>query len=290
MALLEFVIIGLIFKQRRKTNHFAALHIAQIFKALDNGRKQLGLSFRTSQSTTARHKKMSIIRNDGVFVIKLKRFIEALAKFGQVLQRTTQERNMTANRTTTCQTGNGLRNNALENRCSNIFFFSSLVQKGLYVGLGEYATATSNRIQHRMMLSELIQPRCVSVQKRGHLIDECTGTTSARTVHALLDAIIEVDDLSVFAAKLNSNIGLGDKRFNCRFGSDNFLNEFDTEPLGKQQTTGASDGHRNLFIGELHCRFLQYLQHRCTHIGVMASIDRIDDLIVFVQNCNFYRG
>ena len=135
-----------------------------------------------------------------MFVIKLKRFIEALAKFGQVLQRTTQERNMTANRTTTCQTGNGLRNNALENRCSNIFFFSSLVQKGLYIGLGEYATAASNRIQHRMMLGELIQPRCVSVQKRGHLIDECTGTTSARTVHALLDAIIEVDDLSVFAA------------------------------------------------------------------------------------------
>ncbi len=100
-----------------------------------------------------------------MFVIKLKRFIEALAKFGQVLQRTTQERNMTANRATTCQTGNGLRNNALENRCSNIFFFSSLVQKGLYVGLGEYATATSNRIQHRMMLSELIQPPVASVSK-----------------------------------------------------------------------------------------------------------------------------
>ena len=225
-----------------------------------------------------------------MFVIKLKRFIEALAKFGQVLQRTAEERNMTANRTTTCQTGNSLCNNALENRCSNIFFFSPLVQKGLYVGLSEYATATSNRIQHRMVLSKLIQSRCVSVQKRGHLIDECAGTTSARTVHTLFDAIIEVDDLSVFATKLDSNIGLGDKRFNCRFGSDYFLNEFDTEPLGKQQTTGASDGHCNLFIGKLRCRFLQYLQHRRTHIRVVTSIDRIDDLIVFVQNCNFYRG
>ena len=197
---------------------------------------------------------------------------------------------MTANRTTACQTGNGLRNNALKNRCSNVFFFSSLVQKGLYVGLGEYATTACNRIQHRMMLSKLIEPRSIGVQKRGHLIDECAGTASARTIHALLDTIIEVDDLSVFAAKLDSDIGLGDKRFDCRFGSNYFLNEFDTEPLGKQQTAGAGNGNRNLFIRKLRCRFLQYLQHRRTHIGVVAPIDRIDDLIVFVQNCNFYRG
>ena len=49
------------------------------------------------------------------------------------------------------------------------------------------------------------------MQQSGHLVDERASAAGAGAVHALLDAVVEVDDLGVLAAQLDGDIGGRDK-------------------------------------------------------------------------------
>ncbi len=54
----------------------------------------------------------------------------------------------------------------------------------------------------------------IGFEQRRHLVDKRTGTAGARTIHALFDAVVKVDNLCILTAKLNGYIGLGDKSLN----------------------------------------------------------------------------
>ena len=55
------------------------------------------------------------------------------------------------------------------------------------------------------------EPLGVGVQQGCHLIDERARAAGAGAVHALLDAVVEIDDLGVLAAQLDGDIGGRDK-------------------------------------------------------------------------------
>ena len=80
------------------------------------------------------------------------------------------------------------------------------------------------------------------MQQGCHLVDEGARTAGAGAVHALLDAVVEVDDLGVLAAKLDGDVGSGDEGLDGTLAGDDLLDKLQVEPLGEQQTTRTGNG------------------------------------------------
>ena len=93
----------------------------------------------------------------------------------------------------------------------------------------------------RSIFGQLIETRCVRLEQGCHLVNKCTRTARASTVHALLNAVIKIDNLSVLTAQLNGAVGLRNQSFYRALRGDNFLNKFKFQPLCQQQTTGTSN-------------------------------------------------
>ena len=222
--------------------------------------------------------------------IELEGFVEALAQFGQVLQGAAQESHVAADGAAARQAGNGLRDHRLENGGSDVFLLRALVQKGLHIRLGEDTATAGNGIQNGMALRQLVQAGCIGVQQGGHLVDEGARAAGARAVHALLDAVVEVDDLGILATELDGNVGFRDERLYRRFRGDNLLDELQAQPLGKQQAARPGDGNRYLVVGELGGCLFQHLEHRSADVSVMATVHRVDDLVVSIEHRHFHRG
>ena len=77
------------------------------------------------------------------------------------------------------------------------------------------------------------------MQQSGHLVDERARAAGAGAVHALLDAVIEVDDLGVLAAQLDGDVGGRDEGLDGAFAGDDLLDKLQVEPLGQQHAAGA---------------------------------------------------
>ena len=63
------------------------------------------------------------------------------------------------------------------------------------------------------------------MQQSGHLVDERARAAGAGAVHALLDAVIEVDDLGVLAAQLDGDVGGRDKGLDDALAGDDLLDK-----------------------------------------------------------------
>ena len=122
------------------------------------------------------------------------------------------------------------------------------------------------------------------MQKRGHLVDKGARAASAGAVHALLDAVIEVDDLGILAAQLNSDVGSGDERLDGALAGDDFLHELEAQPLGKQQAARAGDGAGHLSLGQQARSAHEQVARAGTHIGMVALILGVDNLVLVVQH------
>lgn len=84
------------------------------------------------------------------------------------------------------------------------------------------------------------------MQQSGHLVDERASAAGAGAVHALLDAVVEVDDLGVLAAQLDGDIGGRDEGLDGAFAGDDLLDKLQVEPLGQQQAARAGNGAGHL--------------------------------------------
>ena len=75
---------------------------------------------------------------------------------------------------------------------------------------GKYTASCGNRVKcSDNSLHIHLRPEASVCNKRSHLVNKRTGTTGADTVHTLLYiAAFKINDLSIFSAKLDRNIGL----------------------------------------------------------------------------------
>ena len=147
VALLEFVIFGLVGEQRGKAHDLAALDVADTLQTVDDVVQPFDLGlFRTCDRTAGGNEQVGVFRDDDVIVVQVERLIEAIAQFRQVLQGAAQEGDMAADGPAACQTGNGLGHNRLEDGSGNVFPLCALVQKRLDVGFRENAATARDRI------------------------------------------------------------------------------------------------------------------------------------------------
>ena len=122
------------------------------------------------------------------------------------------------------------------------------------------------------------------MEQGGHLIDEGARAAGAGAVHALLDAVVEVDDLGVLAAQLDGDIGGRDKGLDGAFAGDNLLNKLQVEPLGQQQAARAGNGTGHLGSRQHSRSTLEQVAGAGTDVGVVALVLGVDDLVVVVEH------
>ena len=238
----------------------------------------------------ARHKQVSVLGHDTVLLVQVEREVEAVTQLGEILQRAAQEGDVAADGTAARQARDGLGHDGLEDGGSHVLGAGAFVEQRLDVGLGKDAAAAGNGIDGGGVGREFVKAASVGVQQSGHLVDEGARAAGAGAVHALLDTVVEVDDLRVLAAQLDGDVGFGDEGLHRRLRRDDLLHESDIEPLGQKQAarSGDGDGHGLVRIGR--GGLAQHLHDGGAHVGVMAAVHRPQDFVVVVQHRQLHRG
>ncbi len=188
------------------------------------------------------------------------------------MQGTAQERNVATDGAAAGQATDGLGYHALEYRGRDVRFPSTLIEQWLNICLGKYTAARSDWIDDIGITCQPIQTSGIGIQQRSHLVDERSGSAGTGSVHPLLDALIEIDDLGIFSAQLDSNVCLGDKCFNRSLGGDYLLHKIQLEPLRKQQTAATGDGYRHWLFTKSGSCLLKYLGDSRADIGMVPLI------------------
>ena len=290
VALLELLVVGIGCEKRVQARHLGALGVAERINGgneLGEGAELFGL---VRHGGAACYEEVRVLGHDAVRLVELERDVEALAQLGEILERAAEEGHVATDGAAAREARDGLRYHRLEDGRGHVLLARTLVQERLHVGLSEDATAARDGVDGGGTFGELVQAGGVGVEQRGHLVDERARTTSAGAVHALLDALVEVDDLGVLAAELNCHVRLGNHGLHGALARDDLLHELKTEPLRKEQAAGACNGAGHLRLGKHRGRLYEEVAGASAHVGVVPLVLGIDDLVVIVQHGEFDGG
>ena len=207
-----------------------------------------------------------------------------MAQLGEILQRAAQEGDVTADGTAARQTRDGLGHDGLEDGSGDVLGTGAFVEQRLDVGLGKDAAAASDGIDGGGVGREFVKAAGIGVQQGCHLVDERACTAGAGTVHALLDAVVKVDDLGVLAAQLDGDIGGRDEGLDGTLAGDDLLDKLQVEPLGQQQAARAGNGAGHLGRRQHGRGTLEQVAGAGADVGVVALVLGVDDLVVVVEH------
>ena len=76
----------------------------------------------------ARHKQVSVLGHDAVFLVQVEREVEAVTQLGEVLQRTAQEGDVAADGTAARQARDGLGHDSLEDGGGDVLGAGAFVE------------------------------------------------------------------------------------------------------------------------------------------------------------------
>ena len=220
-------------KERIQTLDLGTLRVTQGIDGPDELRERVELVGLVRHGGAARHKQVSVLGHDTVLLVQIEREVEAVAQLGEILQRAAQEGDVAADGTAARQARDGLGHDGLEDGGGHVFGAGTLVEQRLDVGLGKNAAAAGDGIDGGGVGREFVKAASVGVQQSGHLVDEGARAAGAGAVHALLDAVVEVDDFGVLAAQLDGNIGGRDEGLDGTLAGDDLLDKLQVEPLGQ---------------------------------------------------------
>ena len=277
-------------KERIQALDLGTLCVAQGIDGLDELRERAELIGLVRHGGAARHKQVGVLGHDTVLLVQVEREVEAVTQLGEILQRAAQEGDVAADGTAARQARDGLGHDGLEDGGGHVFGAGTLVEQRLHVGLGKNAATTGDGIDGGGVGREFVKAAGVGVQQSGHLVDEGARTAGAGAVHALLDAVIEVDDLGVLAAQLDGDIGGRDEGLDGTLAGDDLLDKLQIEPLGQQKAARAGDGAGHLGRRQHGRSALEQVAGAGTDVGVVALVLGVDDLVVVVEHGKFNGG
>ena len=271
-------------EERIQALDLSTLRVAQAVDSLDKLWERAELVGLVRHGGAARHKQVGVLGHNAVLLVQVEREVEAVAQLGEILQRAAQEGDVAANGTAARQTRDGLGHDGLEDGGGHVLGTGALVEQRLDVGLGKDAAAAGDGIDGGGVGRELVEAARVGVQQGCHLVDERARTAGAGTVHALLDAVIEVDDLGVLAAQLDGDVGGRDEGLDGTLAGDDLLDKLQVEPLGQQQAARAGNGAGHLGRRQHGRSTLEQVAGAGTDVGVVALVLGVDDLVVAVEH------
>ena len=271
-------------KERVQTLDLGTLRVTQAIDGIDELRECAELVGLVRHGGAARHKQVGVLGHDAVLLVQVEREVEAVTQLGEVLQRTAQEGNIAADGTAARQARDGLGHDGLEDGGSHVLGAGALVEQRLHVGLGKDAAAAGDGIDGGGVGRKLVEAARVGVQQGCHLVDERARAAGAGTVHALLDAVIEVNDLGVLAAQLDGDVGGRDEGLDGALAGNDLLDKLQVEPLGQQQATRAGNGAGHLGRRQHGRGALEQVAGTGADIGVMALVLGVDDLVIVIEH------
>ena len=174
-------------------------------------------------------KQMGIIRVHRCLFCQLQRADKRLLQLREKMQRPAEESYTAADRLSAGKAGNGLVDDCLKNRRSQICFGSPFVDQRLDVTLGKHTAPGGNRINLFVMGRFCIQPGGIRLQEGCHLVDEGSCPAGTDPVHPFFQPSGEVNDLCVLPAELNCNISLRCCLLQSGCNRHNFLHEADAK-------------------------------------------------------------
>ena len=108
------------------------------------------------------------------------------------------------------------------------------------------------------MFGVFVQPHGIRLEQRSHLVNEGTGTSSTDSIHTLFHiSALKIDDLGVLTAQLDGYVRLRRVMLQSCGHSDDFLDKWDTEVIGKRQAAGASNHRRERKLSQLLIRLME---------------------------------
>ena len=128
------------------------------------------------------------------------------------------------------------------------------------------------------------------MQQGCHLVDERARAAGAGAVHALLDAVVEVDDLGVLAAQLDGDIGGRDEGLDGTLAGDDLLDKLQVEPLGQQQAARAGNGAGHLGRRQHGRGTLEQVAGASADVSVVTLVLGVDNLVVVVEHSELNGG
>ena len=234
---------------------------------------------------TFRREQVSVVRRYDRVGPEIQRADECGLQLGKEMQRSAQERDVSADRLTAGQTADRLVYDRLENGGGEVFLRRAFIDQRLDIRLREHAAASGDGIDGLVVFGILIQAGSVRLQKRGHLIDERAGTAGADTVHALVDAAGKVNDLRVLAAELDRNVGLRCVILQCSGDRHDFLEERNVQMCGDRETAGSrNDRGEDHVVADQALRVMDQFGERLLNVGKMPPVVGKDDFSVRIQN------
>ena len=203
----------------------------------------------------------------------------------QEMQGTAQESDMAPNGLAAGQAADGLVDDRLKNGGGQILPGGTVIDQRLDVGFGEYAAAGRDRIQGLVILRVLVQAGRVRLQEGSHLVDEGPCTARADTVHALLDiTVFKIDDLGVFTAQFDGDIGLGRDLFQRSGYGYDLLHKGDLQMAGQGQAARPGNDRMDGNISQLFPGFHDQKAQGPADIRVVAAVVREHEVQAGIQN------
>ena len=180
-----------------------------------------------------RCKEMGIVRVDDGFIRQLQGADKCLLQLRQKVQRAAQKCHTATDRFPAGKAGYSLIHHRLEDGCRQVRLCRPFIDQWLDIAFGKNAAAGSNGVDLLIVGCRFIQPGSVRLQERRHLINESSRPAGTDSVHPFLQPTGEVDDLSVFTAQLNGNIGLRCGILQRRGNRHHLLHKADAETLAE---------------------------------------------------------
>ena len=277
-------------KERIQTLNLGTLRVTQGIDGPDELRERAELVGLVRHGGAARHKQVSVLGHDTVLLVQIEREVEAMAQLGEILQRAAQEGDVTADGTAARQTRDGLGHDGLEDGSGDVLGTGAFVEQRLHVGLGKNAAAAGDGIDGGGVGREFVKAAGVGVQQSGHLVDEGARAAGAGAVHALLDAVVEVDDLGVLAAQLDGDVGGRDEGLDSALAGDDLLDKLQVEPLGQQQAARTGNGAGHLGRRQHGRGTLEQVAGASADVGVVTLVLGVDNLVVVVEHSELNGG
>ena len=236
-----------------------------------------------------RREEVRVVGNDRMLLIEVQGPDVGFPQLVEEVQRASEERDVSADRFAAGQSRDGLVADRLENGRREVFPGRAVVDQRLDVRFRKDAAAGGDGINGLVFPRVFVESRGVGLQKVRHLIDEGAGPSGADAVHPLLDGtVLKIDDLGVFAAQLDCDVGLRAERADRLRDRYDFLHEGHAEMDGQREPAGAGDGGRYLQISQRFEGFADQSAGGLLDLGVVPLVIGEEQLVLLVEDGYFY--
>ena len=116
------------------------------------------------------------------------------------------------------------------------------------------------------------------------MVDKSAGTAGAGAVHALFYAAFKIGYFGVFAAKLDSHVGLRNKLFYSHRSCGNLLNKGYVKPFGHVYSAASRNRHGSAAFADFVYTFGQYFRQGFFDVRIVSLIFFMYNFAVFVKD------